>query len=139
VGTSAAASSEAPPLTRRAANAACGALLAVEVIGSVAMWVLIPLAWMWVGGRVFAATGSLAADGAVAFLGFVGTTILMVGALIRIDRVWVALRRRAGHDQDEGALTRTVVVSSTLGILLFVLWYYVLSDAYVLPFMGAQR
>jgi hypothetical protein len=102
------------------------------------MWAPIPLAWMWVGGQVFSATGSLAADGAVAFLGFMATTWLAMAALNRLDAVWVALRRKAGHEQKQGALTQVVVVSATLGILVFLAWYYVIERAFVLPFMPSQ-
>jgi hypothetical protein len=126
-------------LTRRAAGVACGAVLAVEVIGSALMWVAIPLAWLWIGGRVYAATGSLAADAGVAFFGFVGATLLAVVALRRVDSVWISLRQRAGHEQEEGALTEVVTISATFGIIAFVLWYYLFSHAYVLPFMGTGQ
>lgn len=132
------ASSDRPAPARHAPNAASAAVLAVEAVGSLSMWAAIPIAWFWVGARVYDATGSLAAGGGVALLGLLATVILAMAALARLDTVWVALRRRAGHDQLEGALTRVVVVSFTLGILLFLVWYYVLSTAFVLPFMPTQ-
>jgi hypothetical protein len=113
-------------------------VVAAEAIGSLMMWAPIPIAWMWVGARVYEATGSLVADGAVVLLGFLATISLAMAALTRLDRVWVDLRRQAGHDQAEGALTRVVVISATLGILMFLLWYYVLSHAFILPFMPSQ-
>jgi hypothetical protein len=125
-------------VNQRAADAASAAVLTVEAIGSLLMWAPIPLAWMWVGGRVYSATGSLAADGGVAFAGFLATTALVMAALGRLDRVWVTLRRRAGHDQRQGALSQVVVVSATLGLLTFLLWFYVFSHAFVLPFMPSQ-
>lgn len=133
-----AASQDQPTPARHAANAASAAVVAVEAIGSLAMWAPIPIAWMWVGARVYDATGSLAADGGIALLGFMMTTALAMAALNRLDTVWVALRRRAGHNQVEGALTRVVVVSATLGILAFLLWFYVLSKAFLIPFMPSQ-
>lgn len=102
------------------------------------MWAPIPLAWIWIGGRVYDATGSLAADGGVALLGFLVTVSFVMAALARIDRVWIALRRRAGHDQAQGALTQVVVVSATLGILAFLLWFYVIGQAFILPFMPSR-
>ena len=131
-----AARSDQPGRETRQASVAAAAVLAVEILGSAAMWLPIPLAWMWIGGRVFALTGSLAADGAVTFLGFVASIYLAVQVLLRLDGVWIALRRRAGHDQEGGALSEVVAISATLGLVMFTLWYYVLSDAYVLPFMG---
>jgi hypothetical protein len=114
------------------------AVVAVEMLGSLLMWAPIPIAWMWVGARVYDATGSLAADGGVVLLGFLATAILAMSALTRLDRVWVALRRRAGHDQAGGALTRVVVVSATFGLLLFLVWYFVVEQAFVIPFMPSR-
>lgn len=130
-----AAGSEQPAPSKRAANVASAAVVAVEMIGSLSMWAPIPIAWMWVGARAYDATGSLAADLGVAFLGFLATTLLAMEALNRLDRVWIALRRRAGHDQVGGALTQVVVVSATLGLLMFLVWYYIIEKAFIIPFM----
>jgi hypothetical protein len=119
----------------RTARAASAAVFAVETLGALLMWAPIPLAWLWIGGRVYAATGSLAADGLVGFLGFIGTVVLLVAGLRRIDVVWIGLRRQAGHDQKEGALQEIVAISGAFGIVAFMLWYYLFSHAYVLPFM----
>ena len=121
-----------------ASETACAAVLVLEAVGSFLMWAPIPLAWIWVGARAYDATGSLVAGGGVALLGFAATVTLAMAALARLDRVWVALRRRAGHDQAQGALTQVVVVSATLGLLLFLVWYYVLTNAFVIPFMPSR-
>jgi hypothetical protein len=123
---------------RHAANAACAAVLAVEVMGMAFMWAVVPFAWIWVGERIGDASGSLALAGGGAFLGFVGTVVVTASALTRIDNFWIELRRRAGYQQAKGALTQIVVVSATLGILVFWVWYYLLSTAFVLPFMPSQ-
>jgi hypothetical protein len=121
-----------------ALDAACVGLVAAEALGSMLMWLPIPVAWMWIGARVYDVTNSLAADMGVAFCGFLACTILTMRGLARIDLAWIAVRRRAGHDQRQGALTYVVVVSATLGIIGFYVWYYVLSNAFVLPFMPSQ-
>jgi hypothetical protein len=128
---------EASPVVEpdRAASAAAVAVVAVEVVGAVLLWGPLPLAWLWIGGRVYALTGSLAADGFSGFAGFVASVLLVVAALRRIDLVWISLRRRAGRVQAEGALQEVAVVSGAFGIVGFMLWYYVFSHAYVLPFM----
>ena len=82
--------------------------------------------------------GVALAAGITALLGLMVTTLLAMAALTRIDALWVALRRRAGHDQAEGALTQIVVVSATFGLLAFTVWYYLLSKAYIIPFMPSQ-
>src|SRR5436190_5674319 len=109
---------------RGATSAACAFLLAIEAVGSLLMWAGIPLAWLWIGGRVYALTGSLGADLGVAFLGFVLTLFLALSGLRRVDQGWIMLRRRAGVDQEEGALSQIVVVSATLALVIFIGWYY---------------
>jgi hypothetical protein len=121
-----------------ARRAACLGVLAVEVIGTLAMWAPIPLAWIWIGSKVYDLTGSLAADGLAALIGFGVTIVLVMRALARLDVVWIGLRRETGHLQKEGALTQVVVISATFGLIAFLVWYYVLEDAYILPFMPSQ-
>jgi predicted anti-sigma-YlaC factor YlaD len=124
--------------TNRLASAGAAALLAVEALGAMLMWAPIPLGWLWIGGRVYAVTGSLMADGFVAFFGFVACVLIVVAILRRIDVVWIALRRSAGHDQKEGALSEVAAISGAFGIVGFLLWYYLLSHAYVIPFMPSS-
>jgi hypothetical protein len=113
-------------------------VLALECVGSLAMWAAIPLAWLWIGGRVYSLTSSLGLDVLVAFAGFVGTLVLAVALLRRLDVIWIALRQRAGYEQKEGALTEVVTISATFALLIFVGWYYLFSHAYVIPFMPSN-
>jgi hypothetical protein len=126
------------PASRAPANVACALLLGIEALGSVLMWAGIPLAWLWIGGRVYSLTGSLGADLAIAFLGFVLTLFLALSLLRRVDREWIELRIRAGYEQKEGALSQVVTVSATLALVMFVAWYYLFSHAYVIPFMPSN-
>ena len=122
----------------RVGRAACAAVLAAEAFGTLVLWAPLPFAWIWIGGRVYAVTGSLLADGSVALVGFAVSAFLAMRGLARLDELWIALRRRAGYAQSEGALTQVVVVSATLGIGAFPLWYYLFSNAFILPFMPSQ-
>jgi len=118
--------------------AVCGLLLVLEALGSLLMWAGIPLAWLWVGGHVYSATGSLGLDLGTAFLGFVLTLFLALWGLRRIDQQWIELRRRTGYEQKEGALPQVVTVSASLALVLFMCWYYLFSHAYVIPFMPSN-
>jgi hypothetical protein len=126
------------PAARAVASAGSVVLLGFEIVVSLAMWLPIPFAWLWIGGRVYDATGSLAADGGVALLGFTASVVFAFKGLLIVDGGWIALRRKAGHEQKEGALTQVVIASATLGLLAFAFWYYVLSDAYIIPFMPSR-
>ena len=111
------------------------ALLALEMVGCVLMWSAIPLGWMWVGAQVYLATYSIAADLGVALTGFIATTILTMGLLNRADEMWVRLRREAGHDQKEGALTKVVVISAGIGFAIFYVWFHFIEQAFIIQFM----
>jgi hypothetical protein len=117
---------------------ACCALLTVEALGTLLLWAPLPFAWIWIGGRVYALTGSLFLDGTVALVGFAASAWLAMHGLARLDEAWIARRRRAGYAQSDGVLTQVVVASATLGLTAFALWYYLFSDAFILPFMPSQ-
>jgi hypothetical protein len=114
---------------------AAAALIVLELVGCVLMWSAIPLGWMWVGAQVYLATYSIFADLAVALTGFLATTILTMGLLNRADALWVRLRREAGHDQREGALTRIVIISAGIGFACFYVWFHFIEQAFIIEFM----
>ena len=111
------------------------ALLVLELVGCLVIWVVLPLGWMWIGAQVYLATFSIALDLTVALAGFVATTILTMGLLNRADAVWVRLRRQAGHDQKEGALTRLVIASAGIGFAAFYIWFHFVEQAFIIQFM----
>lgn len=123
----------------RAAGAAAWVVLALEVMGSLLMWAPIPVAWVWVGARVYDVSNSFVAGACAWFAGFLATLWLVAAALTRLDRAWIELRRRAGHERAGGALTNVVVVSATIALAAFFLWFYVIGKAFVIPFMPSGR
>ena len=122
-------------MTRVRLDGLCAALVVVELVGYLAMWLPIPVLWMWIGSRVYLATSSLGLDLLVAFGGFGISTLLASRGLSRLDRKWVELRQQAGHDQREGALSRVVIVSTTVLLAAFWVWFHILEEAFVIPFM----
>jgi len=118
-----------------AATAGAHLLLAIETIFSFAMWAPLPLGWFWVGAQVYEATGSIAADLGVVLAGFLASLILVMRSLMRVDAAWISLRRRAGYNQRHGALNQVIIVCATIGLLGFFLWYYIIDQAFILPFM----
>jgi hypothetical protein len=113
-------------------------VLVLEVVGTLAMFAPIQVGWFWVGARVFDATHSIMLDGIVVLGGFLATAIAIMKVLTRLDAVWLSLRRRAGHDRREGALTQVVVASATFGAVAFWVWFHILENAYIIPFMPTE-
>jgi hypothetical protein len=115
--------------------AGAAAVLLLEVLGALTMWGPIPVAWVWVGARVYDGTGSFVAGAATWFLGFAATLWIVAGALARLDRIWIRLRNRGGDARAQGAMTQVIVVTATFALAAFFLWFYVIGKAFVIPFM----
>src|SRR3712207_3335540 len=107
----------------------------IEALGSIIIWAPIPLAWFWIGGQVYGVTSSLMATGAVVLGGLIGSSWLAFSLLLRIDRAWVRLRRRAGYEQKQGALNQVVVVTSTFALVSFWVWFHIIERAFIIPFL----
>ena len=116
-------------------GAAAAAVLMLEILGALMMWGPIPVAWVWVGARVYDATGSFVAGAIAWFVGFAVTLWVIAAALVRLDRIWIRLRRRAGDARAQGVMTQIIVVTATFALAAFFIWYYVIDKAFVIPFM----
>jgi MFS family permease len=112
-------------------------LLMLMFLGSLGLWVGLPLAWLWIGGRVQGATGSLgAAIGAVLF-GFVVCVILFVPVLGWLaERHAHARQARGLEDLGRAPLEGVMVVSATITVVLFVIWFFFFAGADPLPGVG---
>ena len=44
----------------------------------------------------------------------------------RLDRVWRLLRRAAGHEQREGALTRLFGATAVVALVVFAVWFLII-------------
>jgi hypothetical protein len=119
---------------RRAAGAGALGIFLIEVLGAFIMWLPNPAAWLWVGARTYDATQRISLGGLAALIGILVSTTLLMMLLTRLDMRWVILRRRAGREQKEGALTQVVVVSATLALAAFYAWQ-VMNQAFIMPFM----
>lgn len=113
-----------------------GALLvgAIMFIGSLGLWVGTPLLWLWVGSQVEGSTNSLGTALAVAFLGAL-VTIAALGSLLgRLSDVHRANCVTRGRD-DPGpvVLEGVLVVSASLTLVAFVIWFFFLAGASPVP------
>ena len=115
---------------RRALNLGSTGLVLVALMfaGSLGLWVGLPLLWLWVGGQVQGATGSLGAAVAVAMAGVVASLALVIPLLGWLNDRYRQLRMARGHD-DTGQLVLEMVVATSAGIalVLFVGWLLLFS------------
>jgi hypothetical protein len=113
-------------LRQRVDGSFANVLLAGIAFISLLCWGPIPLACLWVAGRVNYWTGSVALGILVAFLFLF---VLLFGALSllrRLDHAWILVRRAAGFDQRTGALGRVFAGTCAICAAIFVVWFLVI-------------
>jgi hypothetical protein len=109
-------------------------LLAIMFIGSLVLWVGVPLGWLWVGAQVEGATQSLGAGLAVAILGVAVSIVVLVPALGWLGRLHAELRVARGlDDHGQVALEAVLVVSAAVALTVFVVWFFVFSGSSPVP------
>ena len=108
-------------------------LLAIMVVGSVVLWVGLPLGWLWVASRIQAAS-SLGTALAVAMFGF---PLSVLGVVVVLGRLNDAYRRgrlaRGLEDIGTFALEVVVVVTAAVVIVGFTIWFFLFAGAAPLP------
>ena len=113
---------------RRAFDEAfAAALLVAMTVVSLTFWGPIPAGSLWVGAQVDQRTGSgglaIATSSLTLLLALLGGLVL----LKQLDRLWILVRRAAGHDQRTGVAGPVFAAAAALGIALFVLWFLLLA------------
>jgi hypothetical protein len=112
---------------RRADDWLARAILVLEVLLCLTLWGPQPIAWLWVGGHVQGATGSVEPAIMVAFLGMLATLFFTLVIVKRLDHAWRIVRRAAGHSQTDGVVERVFIVSAGLAVVLFTFWFLVIA------------
>ena len=109
-------------------------MLLLMFVGSLGLWVGTPLLWLWVGGRIQGATGSVGAAIGVAFIGFLVTVLLFVPLLGWLARRHAEARVARGlEDMGRAPLEGVMVVSAAIALVLFAIWFFFLSGAEPVP------
>jgi uncharacterized membrane protein YbhN (UPF0104 family) len=110
-------------------------LLMMMFAGSLGLWVGAPLLWLWIGGRVQGATGSVGAAIAVILVGFVTTVLLSVPLLGWLSRRHAEARAARGLDDlGRAALEGVLVVSAAIAAVAFAIWFLFFAGAEPVPF-----
>jgi hypothetical protein len=126
------------PIRQRVDGCLAAATLATTVLVGLLCWGPIPLACLWVGSRIDYLTGSVSLG---ILASFVALFALLFGALQTmhdIDRLWVLLRRAAGHDQRSGAVDRIFAITAVVGTVMFAFWFIVIHGPGSTEFSGVQ-
>jgi hypothetical protein len=116
------------------AGSSTALLLMLMFAGSLGLWVGAPVLWLWVGGLVQAATGSVGAAIAVILVGFVATVVMFVPLLGWLSRRYAEARAARGlEDLGRAPLEGVLVVSAAIAVAAFGVWFFFLSGAEPIP------
>jgi hypothetical protein len=121
---------------RDALRTGAGAMLVllIMVLGSLVLWIGAPLLWLWLGSQIEGATASVGAAIGSAFLGAVLTIVLVAAVLAKLSNFYRANRVARGLD-DPGhfVLEVVLVISASVALFAFVIWFFFLAGAEPLP------
>jgi len=114
-------------------------MFAGMVVLSLACWIPIPVACLWIGSQAQYLTDSA---GAGLLASLIGLFVLLFGVLAllkRLDAGWILVRRAAGHDQRRGVLGRIFGATAAICAVLFAFWFIVIHGpgSSVMPGNGA--
>jgi hypothetical protein len=109
-------------------------LVAIMFLGSLALWVGVPLAWLWVGSRVIATSGSISLALFTMMAGMLVSVWVLVSWLGWLGRKHVELQEVRGREIGRTtALEQVLVFSAALAVLAFAVWFFGFSGSPPLP------
>lgn len=114
-------------------------MLAIMFVGSLVLWVGVPIGALYVGSLVQAATESVGAAMAAMTLVVIGSLVMLLPFLGWLNRKHAEVRAARGR-QDLGpvALEGVMVVSAGIALVAFLVWFFLFAGASPLPFHGGE-
>ncbi|HEY2436261.1 MAG TPA: hypothetical protein VGH93_03710 [Solirubrobacteraceae bacterium] len=108
-------------------------VILIMVLGSLVLWIGTPLLWLWIGSQIEGSSSIGPAVGAT-FIGAVLTIVLVAAVLGKLSNVYRANRVARGlNDPGHFVLEVVLVVSASITLIVFVLWFFFFAGAEPLP------
>jgi bacteriorhodopsin len=109
-------------------------LLLMMFVGSLVLWVGVPLAWLYIGSQIQAATDSIGTALGVMMLGVLVSIALLVPLLAWLNRKHIEMREARGlESHGQTALEAVLVVSAGFAIVGFGAWFFLFSGSSPIP------
>jgi hypothetical protein len=123
-------------------HAAGSVLVLLMAVGSIVMWLVVPVGWLWVGSHMTSSTQPSIGPYLLVLLGTIVSMVLIgkgLGALNRLhmrvtgrlrDRrqqaTWMKSMRgeRRGATTDRGVLDGVMLISVSIALVLFGIWFF---------------
>ena len=114
-------------------------MLAMMFAGAMALWMGVPLGWLYIGSLVQDATGSVGAALGLMLFGAVATILLLVPVLARLNEAYEHSREARGlENYGQAPLEAVLAVSATVAVVLIVA-LLLLEGGSPLPVTGGGR
>lgn len=112
-------------------------MLAAMFAGALALWIGVPLLWLYIGSKVQVATDSVGAAIGLMLVGSVATIGLAVPVLARLNEAYEHVRETRGlENYGQAPLEAVLVISATIAAVLFGIWFFFLAGTSPLPTSG---
>ena len=123
------------PLTRLHQRASSAVLVAlIMFFGSLGMWLVMPIGWLWIGSQVQASSGSMGLGLLVVAAGVVATLGLGVPSLSWLSHRYRAIRLARGLRDNSRQLVESVVaLSAAVAIAIFFVWFMLFAGTGLAP------
>jgi hypothetical protein len=108
------------------ASARASLVIAIMFLGSLVLWIGIPLLWLWVGSLVQGATESLAGGLFAAMIGSMLSIVAFAAGLSRLNRLYQRIQRSRGIVPGN-PLEVVLVVTAMIAIGGFSFWFLILA------------
>ena len=120
---------------RRALRASQSAalLMTMMLMGSLVLWIGMPIAWLWIGSQLQDVTSLANAIGAM-MIGMLLSVAVLIAALSWLGRRHAELQERRGVPEGEMTALELVLVSSAvIAVVGFFVWFFGFSGSSPIP------
>lgn len=108
-------------------------LVVLMLLGCLALWIAVPLGWLWIGSQI-QASASLGTALAATMVGVIITVFVMAAVLSWLNRKHAELRESRNLPSSRGgALEPILVTSAGVAALGFAVWFFGFSGASPVP------
>ena len=110
-------------------------LITMMFVGSLVMWVGVPVGWLYVGSQVQHLTDSIGAALGVMAVGVALSLFLLVPFLGWLNQQYCHMREARGLESYGNlALEGVLVVSAGVALVVFSAWFFLFSGSEPIPF-----
>jgi small-conductance mechanosensitive channel len=109
-------------------------LLGMMFLSSLALWVGVPLGWLWIGAHLQAETGSIGLAMFAMLVGMLASVAILVALLGWLGRKHIEILELRGREIGETTpLEQVLVGSAAIAVIAFGVWFFGFSGSAPLP------